>query len=164
VGLAQAMIHDPEVLILDEPTSGLDPNQIVDIRELITNIGKEKTVLLSTHIMQEVQAMCSRIIIINNGNIVADDKIENLQQVGTGSVLIVAFENTVSQESIQKIPGVQKIEHMGNNRWKLHTGKPDELRKAVMQWALNNDINISSLQADTQSLEDVFRSATQKKD
>jgi len=160
VGLAQAMIHDPEVLILDEPTSGLDPNQIVDIRDLITSIGREKTVLLSTHIMQEVQAMCSRIIIINNGNIVADDKIENLQQTGTGFALSVAFETVVSADDIRKIPGIQQLENMGNNRWKLHTEKPDELRKAVMQWALNNDINISSLQAETQSLEDVFRSAT----
>lgn len=163
VGLAQAMIHNPDVLILDEPTSGLDPNQIVEIRDLIIDIGKEKTVLLSTHIMQEVEAMCSRVIIINNGTIVADDKIQNLQKVGNSSTLLVSFEKEISKDLIQKIVGVGKIENTGNMRWKLYTNKPDELRKAVMQWALNNDINISSLQSETQSMEDVFRSATQEK-
>lgn len=160
VGLAQAMIHDPEVLILDEPTSGLDPNQIVEIRDLIIDIGKEKTVLLSTHIMQEVEAMCSRVIIINNGAIVADDNIQNLQKSGNNSTLIVSFESVVPENLIRKINGVGKAEDMGNMRWKLYTAKPDELRKSVMQWALNNDINISSLQSETQSMEDVFRSAT----
>lgn len=161
VGLAQAMIHNPDVLILDEPTSGLDPNQIVEIRDLIINIGKEKTVLLSTHIMQEVEAMCSRIIIINNGTIVADDNIQNLQKVGNSSSLLITFEKVISKDLLQKIAGIGKMEDMGNMRWKLYTTKPDELRKAVMQWALNNDVNISSLQSETQSMEDVFRSATQ---
>ncbi|MBL7710947.1 MAG: gliding motility-associated ABC transporter ATP-binding subunit GldA [Chitinophagaceae bacterium] len=160
VGLAQAMIHNPEVLILDEPTSGLDPNQIVEIRDLIIDIGKEKTVLLSTHIMQEVEAMCSRVIIINNGTIVADDNIQNLQKAGNNSTLIVSFETVVPESLIRKINGIGKAEDMGNMRWKLYTAKPDELRKSVMQWALNNDINISSLQSETQSMEDVFRSAT----
>jgi ABC-2 type transport system ATP-binding protein len=105
VGLAQAMIHNPDVLILDEPTSGLDPNQIVEIRDLIINIGKEKTVLLSTHIMQEVEAMCSRIIIINNGTIVADDHIQNLQKVGNSSSLLITFEKVISKELLQKIAG-----------------------------------------------------------
>lgn len=162
VGLAQAMIHNPDVLILDEPTSGLDPNQIVEIRDLIINIGKEKTVLLSTHIMQEVEAMCSRIIIINNGNIVADDHIQNLQKVGNSSSLLITFEKVISKELLQKIAGIGKMEDMGNMRWKLYTTKPDELRKAVMQWALNNDVNIHSLQSETQSMEDVFRTATQE--
>jgi ABC-2 type transport system ATP-binding protein len=162
VGLAQAMIHNPDVLILDEPTSGLDPNQIVEIRDLIINIGKEKTVLLSTHIMQEVEAMCSRIIIINNGTIVADDHIQNLQKVGNSSSLLITFEKVVSKELLQKIAGIGKMEDMGNMRWKLYTTKPDELRKAVMQWALNNDVNIHSLQSETQSMEDVFRTATQE--
>jgi ABC-2 type transport system ATP-binding protein len=162
VGLAQAMIHNPDVLILDEPTSGLDPNQIVEIRDLIINIGKEKTVLLSTHIMQEVEAMCSRIIIINNGTIVADDHIQNLQKVGNSSSLLITFEKVISKELLQKIAGIGKLEDMGNMRWKLYTTKPDELRKAVMQWALNNDVNIHSLQSETQSMEDVFRTATQE--
>ncbi|MCC6185853.1 MAG: gliding motility-associated ABC transporter ATP-binding subunit GldA [Chitinophagaceae bacterium] len=161
VGLAQAMIHNPDVLILDEPTSGLDPNQIVDIRDLIIDIGKEKTILLSTHIMQEVEAMCSRVIIINNGTIVADDNIQNLQKAGNNSSLLITLETIVPQALIMKIQGVGKIEDMGNMRWKLFTTKPDELRKAVMQWALNNDINISSLQSETQTMEDVFRNVTQ---
>lgn len=160
VGLAQAIIHNPDVLILDEPTSGLDPNQIVEIRDLITDIGKEKTILLSTHIMQEVEAMCSRVIIINNGNIVADDKISNLQQAGNKSILMVVFESEVSAELIKKIKEVSKAEHMGQNRWKLHTTQPEELRRSVMQWSLNNNLNISSLQLETQSMEEVFRSAT----
>lgn len=163
VGLAQAMIHNPDVLILDEPTSGLDPNQIVEIRDLIIDIGKEKTVLLSTHIMQEVEAMCSRVIIINNGTIVADDNIQNLQKTGNNSTLLVTFESIISKDKIKQIAGIGKIEDIGNMRWKLYTTRPDELRKAVMQWALNNDINISSMQSETQSMEDVFRNATQEK-
>jgi ABC-2 type transport system ATP-binding protein len=162
VGLAQAMLHNPEVLILDEPTSGLDPNQIVEIRDLITTCGKEKTVLLSTHIMQEVQAMCSRVIIISNGKIVADDAIGHLQQHNTQqNVLIVAFEAEIDEQRLRQLRFVQKVHHMGNKRWQLFTDNPDELRKEVMKWALDNDINISSMQAETQSLEDVFRSLTQ---
>jgi len=164
VGLAQAMLHNPEVLILDEPTSGLDPNQIVEIRDLIIRIGKEKTVLLSTHIMQEVQAMCSRVIIINSGKIVADDSIGRLQQgESKQGVLEVVFESKVALESLQTLKHVTKVEDMGNRRWKLFSKKPEELRKEVMKWALENDVNISSMQAETHSLEDVFRSFTQKK-
>ena len=163
VGLAQAMIHDPEVLILDEPTSGLDPNQIVEIRELVTRIGKSKTVLLSTHIMQEVQAMCSRVIIINNGKVVADDSIDRLRQVKTDqAALIVTFESALDGRQLQSIRSVQKAEDLGNNRWRLYTQKPDELRRDVMKWALDQDINISSMQAESQSLEEIFRSLTGK--
>lgn len=161
VGLAQAMLHEPEVLILDEPTSGLDPNQIVEIRDLIKQIGREKTVLLSTHIMQEVQAMCSRAIIINNGNIVADDKIDSLQQAPqTQQALLISFENEVSEALFKKLNHVIKTESLNNNFWKLITDKPDELRKEVMKWALENDLNIASLQSDKQSLEEVFRTLT----
>jgi ABC-2 type transport system ATP-binding protein len=161
VGLAQAMIHDPEVLILDEPTSGLDPNQIVEIRDLIKNIGGNKTVLLSTHIMQEVQAMCSRVIIINNGKIVADDSIERLQQANTKKdVLVVVFENSFEEGLLKQLKNLQGYESLGPNKWKLFTAEPDVLRREVMQWALNNNINISSLQAQTETLEDVFRTLT----
>ena len=161
VGLAQAMLHSPEVLILDEPTSGLDPNQIVEIRDLIKEIGKEKTVLLSTHIMQEVQAMCSRVIIINNGNIVADDKIDMLQQNNKPQkALVVRFDNAVDRNLFKKLTNAQKTEMLENNTWRLHTAKPEELRKEVMKWALENDLNIASLQTETQSLEDVFRTLT----
>lgn len=162
VGLAQAMLHNPEVLILDEPTTGLDPNQIVEIRELITRIGKEKTVLLSTHIMQEVQAMCSRVMIINNGKIVADDSIDKIQQANTAQgVLIVQFEQTIDEQLLTQLANVHSKQSMGNNKWKLFTQKPEELRKEVMQMALNHDINISSMQSEAQSLEDIFRNLTQ---
>jgi ABC-2 type transport system ATP-binding protein len=162
VGLAQAMLHDPEVLILDEPTSGLDPNQIVEVRDLITRIGREKTVLLSTHIMQEVQAMCSRVIIINNGTIVADDSIDRLQQGKTQGALMVTFESAarVNESLLKKIPSVQRVEAMGTNRWRLFTENPDTLRRQVMQWALDNNADIRSLQEETQSLEEIFRNLT----
>ena len=163
-GLAQAMLHDPEVLILDEPTSGLDPNQIVEIRELITGIGKEKTVLLSTHIMQEVQAMCSRVIIIARGKLVADDPIETLQKKGGSGALVVQFENGVDESALRRIPGVESAQDIGNNRWKLTTDAPDALRREVMQWALDNDASIAAMQAETQSLEEVFRSLTGEKE
>jgi len=163
VGLAQAMLHNPEVLILDEPTSGLDPNQIVEIRDLIINIGKEKTVLLSTHIMQEVQAMCSRVIIISGGKIVADDSIANLQQGhSVQDALIVTFEKNIDAAMFGQLKNIGRAESLGQNSWKFFTAKPDVLRKEVMQWALQNDINIRSLQEETQSLEEVFRSLTIK--
>lgn len=163
VGLAQAMLHNPQVLILDEPTTGLDPNQIVEIRELITRIGKEKTVLLSTHIMQEVQAMCSRVIIINNGVIAADDSIDKIQQTNTKQdIVLVSFESAVEHAALSSLKYVQKAESAGNNRWKLFTDKPDELRKEVMQMALINNLNISAIATETVSLEDVFRTLTVK--
>lgn len=161
VGLAQAMLHNPEVLILDEPTSGLDPNQLVEIRELIKKMGQQKTVLLSTHIMQEVQAMCSRVIIINNGQIVADDSIEHIKEINTSQeVLVVCFENDIAEQQLKNLSHIKKLESLGNKRWKLLTDNPDELRREIMQWALQHDIHISSLQAETQSLEDVFRQLT----
>lgn len=163
VGLAQAMLHNPPVLILDEPTTGLDPNQIIEIRELITRIGKEKTVLLSTHIMQEVQAMCSRVIIINNGTIAADDSIDKIQQTNTKQdIVLVSFESVIDNKLLSSLKHIQKIESAGNNRWKLFTDKPDELRKEVMQLALNNNLNISAISTETISLEDVFRTLTVK--
>ncbi|MBE2290381.1 MAG: gliding motility-associated ABC transporter ATP-binding subunit GldA [Chitinophagaceae bacterium] len=163
VGLAQAMLHDPEVLILDEPTSGLDPNQIVEIRDLIKRIGADKTVLLSTHIMQEVQAMCSRVIIINNGRIVADDSIGHLQTVNTRQdVLIISTETVVAAAVINKLKMAKKTEELGDNKWKLVTEDPEAMRREVMQWALDNNINISAMQAQTETLEDVFRTLTKK--
>lgn len=161
VGLAQAMLHNPEVLILDEPTSGLDPNQIVEIRDLIKNIGAEKTVLLSTHIMQEVQAMCNRVIIINNGRIVADDSIEHLRQMSTKQdTLIVVFEKDINRSLLNELTYTVTCEEEAPNKWKLITNEPENLRREVMQWAVKHDLNISSLQAQTDTLEDVFRTLT----
>jgi ABC-2 type transport system ATP-binding protein len=164
VGLAQAMIHDPKVLILDEPTSGLDPNQIMDIRDLIINLGKEKTVLLSTHIMQEVQAMCSRVIIINNGNIVADDAIGNIQSSEKASAgLLVEFDRGINEADLNKLSQIKALKNIEQNRWILETNQPEALRKELMTWSLQNDIGILSLQNSSQSLEDAFRDLTKGK-
>ena len=164
VGLAQAMIHDPKVLILDEPTSGLDPNQIMDIRDLIIDLGKEKTVLLSTHIMQEVQAMCSRLIIINNGNIVADDAIGNIQSVEKAKQsLSVVFGKEIATAALEQMKNVAQARKLDNNEWLLETSHPDLLRKELMTWSLQNDIDILSLQNSSQSLEDAFRDLTKGK-
>ena len=163
VGLAQAMLHNPDVLILDEPTSGLDPNQIIEIRDLIKRIGADKTVLLSTHIMQEVQAMCSRVIIINNGRIAADDSIQHLQQVNTRQdILVITLEQEINSALFDQLKHSQRCEQIEGNKWKLVTDAPDSLRREVMQWALNNDLSISSMQAQTETLEDVFRTLTKK--
>ncbi len=162
VGLAQAMMHKPEVLILDEPTSGLDPNQIVEIRDLILSVGKEKTVLLSTHIMQEVQAMCSRVIIINRGNIVADDSVNTLKTEGTVSALLVVFDKPVAHGKLNALKGLSRAESVGDSRWKLHTKDADKLRRELMQWALAEDVAINSMQTAGQSLEEVFRSLTSR--
>lgn len=160
-GLAQAMIHNPEVLILDEPTSGLDPNQLADIRDLIVSLGKEKTVLLSTHIMQEVQAMCSRVIIIKDGSIVADDAIGNIQaQSENKNTIVITLEVDLQQADFKTIAPVDSIRLVEGRTWALQTADPDKLRKALMQWALEKDYTIASLQTETRSLEDVFRNLT----
>ena len=161
VGLAQAMLHNPEVLILDEPTTGLDPNQIIEIRDLIKKIGAEKTVLLSTHIMQEVQAMCNRVIIINNGQIVADDSIAHLQEVNTSqNILMVSFERPIDGAMLRELKGIRSSAQVNDNTWKLDASNADELRRELMQWALNHNMNITSMQSEVHTLEDVFRALT----
>lgn len=164
VGLAQAMIHDPEVLILDEPTSGLDPNQLSDIRKLILEIGKEKTVLLSTHIMQEVQAMCNRAIIINNGKIVADDRIEQLKNTehNAATVLRVQFDKTVSREQLAVLKHQSRIQQSPEGHWLIASAQPDILRKELMAWAVSSDVAIVQMQTAGESLEEVFRRLTQQ--
>lgn len=161
VGLSQAMLHDPEVLILDEPTTGLDPNQILEIRDLIRQIGAQKTVLLSTHIMQEVQAMCSRVIIINNGQIVADDSIDHLREASASqNVLMVSFDKAIEPANLKKLTHMSSFESLGDNKWKLTSKNTEELPRELMQWALNNNVNITSMQSEVNSLEDVFRKLT----
>jgi ABC-2 type transport system ATP-binding protein len=162
VGLAQALIHDPEVLILDEPTSGLDPNQLADIRQLITDLGRDKTVILSTHIMQEVEAMCSRVIIINKGNIITDDSLQNLQQGGTANGYIqVSFGAPLPSETdLQQLGGVTGIRQQDAHTWQLFAGNLEEVRKNLLQFALINNRNILSLQSNSQSLETIFRELT----
>jgi ABC-2 type transport system ATP-binding protein len=159
VGLAQAIIHDPEVLILDEPTTGLDPNQLVEIRELIRSIGKEKTVLLSTHIMQEVEAICDRVIIISKGQIVADDTAKILQQDLQHQTVYVEFDNKVSAAQLKKIPNASKVEGL-NNGWLIESLSNTDLRKEVAQYAQAQDWLILTLNIEQKTLEEVFKELT----
>lgn len=163
VGLAAALIHDPEVLILDEPTSGLDPNQIVEIREVIKRLGQDKTVLFSSHILQEVEAMCDRVIIINKGKIVADDTLSNLQKNKTGNhFVIVEFAENIPAGRLTGLKEVTNVEQPQNKNYKLQTKNPESVRKQLMELCLQNNWNIVSLQSESNSLEDVFRSLTQQ--
>ncbi len=163
VGLAQAMLHNPEVLILDEPTTGLDPNQIIEIRELIRNLGKEKTVLLSTHIMQEVQAMCNRVIIINNGKIVADDSIAHLREANTNrDILMVTFDQKINEALLKELKSMASYEKTGEKTYNLLSNNGEELKRELMQWSLNHNASITSMQSQVYSLEDVFRTLTGK--
>ncbi len=160
VGLAQAMLHNPEVLILDEPTAGLDPNQLIEIRSLIKSLGKEKTVILSTHIMQEVEAICDRVIIINKGKLVADDTPGNLQQRVKGSVVVkVEFKEDVSPDSLKKIKGVRDVRQEKNSWFLFSDGKRD-LREEVSIYAKENGLTMLALQLEESSLEDVFKNLT----
>jgi ABC-2 type transport system ATP-binding protein len=159
VGLAQAMIHDPQVLILDEPTSGLDPNQITEIRELIREIGKSKTVILSTHIMQEVKALCNRVVIINKGKLVADETPENLQH-GTDSkfVFVAEFKGEFSPKNLHTISGVEKTVSLGQNRFRIIANR--DIREDLFSFAVKNKLILLSVAMEDQSLEDVFRKLT----
>jgi len=162
VGLAAALIHDPEVLILDEPTSGLDPNQIIEIREVIKQQGKNKTVLFSTHILQEVEALCDRVIIINKGEIVADDKLSNLQRARTGKLVVkVKFQEAVDRNLLQQLNDVAAVEEVQPSTFNLETSNPETVRKQILELSLRNNLNIVSLQSENQSLEEVFHSLTQ---
>jgi len=159
VGLAHAIIHDPEVLILDEPTTGLDPNQIIEIRELIQKIGKEKTVILSSHIMQEVEAICKRVIIIDKGEIVANQTIEELKSREQSFLLEVEFETTVDPESLSSITNVLDVTKITDTSFQIESSK-DEVRKAIAKFALDNDNVILKLNKKDASLEQVFQNLT----
>lgn len=160
VGLAAALIHDPKVLILDEPTSGLDPNQIVEIRDVIKELGKNKTVLFSSHILQEVESICDRVIIINKGNIVADDTLSNLQQDNKNShVVVVQFGGHVDEELLKNMAGVDDLEKV-SNQYHLRTQDPEKLKKLLLEFSLHNTLDIISLQSKSRSLEEVFRNLT----
>jgi ABC-2 type transport system ATP-binding protein len=159
VGLAQAIIHDPQVLILDEPTSGLDPNQLSEIRELIRKIGKEKTVMLSTHIMQEVEAICDRVVIINKGQIVADDKASILQENTSHQTIYVEFEGEITKSSLSKIKQINKVENVGKG-WLLEGSGGDDLRKIIAQYAQQQNLLILTLRAEEKTLEEVFKELT----
>ncbi|GAB4265959.1 MAG: gliding motility-associated ABC transporter ATP-binding subunit GldA [Saprospiraceae bacterium] len=161
VGLAQAMLHNPDVLILDEPTSGLDPNQLVEIRQLIKNLGREKTVIFSTHIMQEVQALCDRVIIINRGRIVADDPIDQLSNRVRGEVVItIEFAGPVAAKSLQGIPQVRKVEEAGRNRWRLYTDSGHDIRKDIFGFAVSNKLVLLEMHREEFSVEGIFQQLT----
>ncbi|MEI6524237.1 MAG: gliding motility-associated ABC transporter ATP-binding subunit GldA [Bacteroidota bacterium] len=162
VGLAQALIHQPEVLILDEPTTGLDPNQLVEIRNVIKSAGKEKTVLFSTHIMQEVEAVCDRIIIISKGKIVADENkagIKNLQSTKK-QIITVEFDKAVSESLLLKITGVNSAVLLKDNLWKLSSNLMDDLRPKIAKFAQENNLLILTMVKVEETLEDVFRNLT----
>ncbi|HRG54099.1 MAG TPA: gliding motility-associated ABC transporter ATP-binding subunit GldA [Bacteroidia bacterium] len=162
VGLAQALIHDPQVLILDEPTTGLDPNQLAEIRNLIVEIGKHKTVMLSTHIMQEVEAVCNRVIIINNGKIVANDTTSVLQhsQTKNKQVLTVEFDKAPNESALKNIEGVNTITHLKGNSWQIEAIAEEDIRPAVFKFAVDYKLAILTLQKEEQRLEDVFKNLT----
>ncbi|MCB0400853.1 MAG: gliding motility-associated ABC transporter ATP-binding subunit GldA [Flavobacteriales bacterium] len=159
VGLAQAMIHDPKVLILDEPTTGLDPNQLEEIRELIKQIGKEKTIMLSTHIMQEVEAICDKTIIINKGKIVADNNTQALRQQDSNLVLTVEFDKTIDQKQLLTIEGVIQVKHKSDNNWVFEVAN-DAVRNNIFQFAVNHGLMVLTMQKETKSLEQIFKKLT----
>ena len=161
VGIAQALIHDPQVLILDEPTSGLDPNQLVDIRNIIKEIGKDKTVILSTHIMQEVEAVCDRSIIIHQGQIVADDSTGNLHMLNKNSaVVLVEFDQEPDQKALEQIDGVSSIENKEGNQWQILADSEKDVRSDIFQFAVDNNLKVLSLQKKDQSMEEIFHELT----
>ena len=160
VGLAQAIIHDPEVLILDEPTSGLDANQLEDIRRLIKNLGKEKTVMLSTHIMQEVEAICDRIVIIKNGVIVANDNMQSLQFDKKNQVIYVEFDGNVSRNQLNQLDLVNKVKEITNNAFIIESKSDIDLKKYIAQYAKDNNLLIVTLRVEEKSIEEVFKALT----
>ncbi len=160
VGLAAALIHDPEVLILDEPTSGLDPNQIIEIRNVIKQQGQNKTVLFSSHILQEVEAICDRVIIIHKGTLVADDTVANLQQQRTSNFVKVTFKESVQAQWVEQLRAVKKVNKLDNYTWQIEAADTNEVKKQLLELSLQHNLNIVSLQTEGGSLEDIFRSLT----
>jgi ABC-2 type transport system ATP-binding protein len=163
VGLAQAMIHDPDVLILDEPTSGLDPNQLVEVRALIKRIGEQKTVMLSTHIMQEVEAICDRVIIIDRGRLVADDKASTLRSnTQHRDALEVEFDGDVHANKLTNIVGVLGAHRKQGNSWVLEHDAAIDVRPAVFRFAVDNGLQVLGMQKSERGLEEVFKELTRK--
>ena len=161
IGLAQAMMHNPEVLILDDPTSGLDPNQLEDIRRLIKSFGKEKTVLLSTHIMQEVEAICDRVIIIKEGKIVADESVEGIQEKNQKIQLIqVEFDKKISIKALETIKGVSRIKNIDNNTWLIEAESAADLRTAIAKFASQKELLVLTLKKEEEKLESIFKKLT----
>lgn len=161
VGLAAALIHNPEVLILDEPTTGLDPNQIIEIREVIRQLGREKTILFSSHILQEVEAICDRVIIINKGKLIADSTVANLQASNSKPVIRVQFKESLEAQWIERaVKSHIGIERISAQEWEIRATDIPEAKKQLLEMALRENLNIISLQSGEQSLEEVFRALT----
>lgn len=163
VGLAQAFIHDPSVLILDEPTTGLDPNQLEEIRQLIREISREKTVMLSSHIMQEVEAVCNRVIIINKGKIVADGGINEIRsgKMNRNQVVLAEFSTAVKSDNLMAVEGVKNVVSNGN-LWEIESTGEKDIRPAIFEFAVNNNLTLLTLNEKQQNLENVFHQLTQK--
>ncbi|HMV08828.1 MAG TPA: gliding motility-associated ABC transporter ATP-binding subunit GldA [Cyclobacteriaceae bacterium] len=165
VGLAQALIHNPQVLILDEPTTGLDPNQILEIRSLIKNISKNKTVIFSTHIMQEVSALCDRVIVINKGELVADDSLSNLMRTqGKQASLIAEFEGAVSESELKKIEGVENVIKLDESKFRIYPKAGADVRPEVFRFAADRKLSLLGLRQEEGSLENIFRELTAKQE
>jgi ABC-2 type transport system ATP-binding protein len=163
VGLAAALVHNPPVLILDEPTSGLDPNQIVEIREVIRKQGADKTILFSSHILQEVEAVCDRVIILHQGKVVADNRIRQLQETKNAEQLLeVQLREEVDQEQWMQLPGILHLTALGGGRYRISTQDAEILSKDLLQWAVQRGYTLLSLQREQSSLEDVFRQLTSR--
>lgn len=161
VGLAKALVHDPEVIILDEPTTGLDPNQLVEIRNLIKDIGKDKTLILSTHIMQEVEAICDKVVIIHKGNIVAQDLLHHLKAEKGLSALVLETEEQLEQSWFSTLPAVRQIQVINHNELELLTEDPVQLRKELLSVVQEKNLSLLSLRKQEKNLETIFRQLTQ---
>lgn len=165
VGLAQALIHNPKVLILDEPTTGLDPNQILEIRSLIKNISKNKTVIFSTHIMQEVSALCDRVIVINKGTLVADDSLPNLMKLqGKHVSLVVEFEGAVDEHDLSQISGVDNVVKLDHAKFRIHAHEGADVRPEIFRFAADRKLSLLGLKQEEGSLENIFRELTAKQE
>lgn len=159
VGLATALLHNPDVLILDEPTTGLDPNQIIEIRNLIKYIGKNKTVILSTHIMQEVEAICDRVIILDHGNIVAENTLEKIKEINL-KIIEITFEDSINKELFKNLNYLTNIENMSENSYQLTFETNEDMRPVLFEFAQKNNLKLLELHQKNKDLESVFRNVT----
>lgn len=162
VGLATALLHNPEVLILDEPTTGLDPNQLVEIRNVIKNVGKDKTVFLSTHIMQEVEAICDRVIIIDKGKIVTDKKLTKLVSDEAEQIIEVEFDKTINEAVLSALPNLKSIKNTQNNIWEITFATEEDMRPIIFDFAHSNGLKTLQMSLKNKNLEQIFREKTKK--
>ncbi len=165
VGLSQALLHDPEVLVLDEPTSGLDPNQLVEIRQLIKNIGKQKTLIFSTHVMQEVQALCDRVMIINKGKIVANENIQSLiDKSKSNKIISIEFSTPVNPEELKQLQYVKKVISLGGGKYQFHSAPEHDIREGLFKLSASRSSTIREMKEEKSSIEEAFNELTKNKD